>query len=1293
MKMTVAHFVRRRARVRAAERGVALVITLILLAVITFMTVAFLVISRAERGAVTTTTDQALAQLAADTALERFKAQVLAPFVANTNVYSQFDAYGLVVSTNYVQRAGFISGLSDFRNVNYEHVFGNPSQPLSGADRLQNLTNLFYDPRPPVFITNRAAANAMDFRFYLDLNRNGRYDTNGLLPLIGPNPGLPFISSNGLYTAAPVGVLSNNFVGDPEWIGGLEFPDRAHSADNPFLYRYAYIAVPVGRTLDLNHIHNYARQLSLPTMTAGDGFLRNQGVGTWELNLAGFLVDLNTNFWPYPVGTPFGAAYFYNLDLTRPNTGAAFDDACALLRWRYQYPPISWDRPQRWSVEDLFGPVGAQAFRVDGIDGYSHGPLMTQPNWVGTGGIDSDNPAKGWPGAFDANHFYSAQELFDPRKATVGVSPLSLNFVSRMQMASTNNDSYNRYTYYRMLSQLGADSAAENPGKLNINYVNIGGLSETNFIPWSEAIIGGRPAAEIFFTNAVDKLLKQAGFSFGVNAIPVYTNGWNVYPASVHRLLQVAANIYESTKGTNMANPFLPTIFRPQFRADPATHSLTIMDFKEVKETAEQVFQQFPLRDLDSEGSAGVDNVGVNDLVIGVPLVVAAKKGFPNFNEFTMQSFFQLTRKLQLARPSPSSLPNATNFMYVLNVTNAFGIEAWNSYRTNYTRPVEILATNIGSWYFTMVGQGGAINRIALPRFAMGASVPFPNLTNTVWPGIQSELNIDPRSFITPLTSIQPFIPSSIYRWGNNSLIQSNIFSTFERTPGEIPQPKFYLNLTNRVVFLIVDRATRRLLDYVHLGGLTNNINLSDALAGAQADQGLPNMWSTNLTSQGYPEGVVNQIVFSMNPAAASADWRAFGPDNPADSSTKRMEINKFTAFCAKQGTNTSIQVPFTPTGRVQQSLSWQANDPLVHYTKDDLLYLPGSEVQVKKYSDRIELLPNLGLVNNRYSPWGGSHMHTGSESGGNTGDPNATNFAVKDPGVRSSDFWEFPTNKFPNVGWLGRVHRGTPWQTVFLKSTNILAAGAIGQKTWREWTGNSDAIDALRTAPVEDRKLLEVFTAAINDSATRGQLSINQPGLAAWSAVFSGLVTLQGDPSASLLQPPTNLTWSVIEPAGAKAGTNSPLWRLVTAINEVRERDYGGAFKYLGDILSVPQLTEYSPFLAATNVNVDSLRAYGLPDTVYEWLPQQTLGLLTVESAPRYLVFSYGQALKPADKSIVVNGPSQYFGLCTNYQITAEVATRALVRLVKKVDDPNANPPKYHWETVTESFNVLPPD
>ena len=74
-------------------------------------------------------------------------------------------------------------------------------------------------------------------------------------------------------------------VGDPEWIGILEHPDQPHSSSNRYIARYCFIAVPIGNSLDFNAIHNNAMQIA-PT---NDGFLRNEGVGSWEINLAGFL--------------------------------------------------------------------------------------------------------------------------------------------------------------------------------------------------------------------------------------------------------------------------------------------------------------------------------------------------------------------------------------------------------------------------------------------------------------------------------------------------------------------------------------------------------------------------------------------------------------------------------------------------------------------------------------------------------------------------------------------------------------------------------------------------------------------------------------------------------------------------------------------------------------------------------------------------------------------------------------------------------------------------------------------
>src|SRR2546427_5219738 len=76
----------------APQHGIALVITLILLAVITFMAVTFLVVSHSQRAAVATETDQAVAKGAAENGMEMAKAQALALIIGftNANNYSEF---------------------------------------------------------------------------------------------------------------------------------------------------------------------------------------------------------------------------------------------------------------------------------------------------------------------------------------------------------------------------------------------------------------------------------------------------------------------------------------------------------------------------------------------------------------------------------------------------------------------------------------------------------------------------------------------------------------------------------------------------------------------------------------------------------------------------------------------------------------------------------------------------------------------------------------------------------------------------------------------------------------------------------------------------------------------------------------------------------------------------------------------------------------------------------------------------------------------------------------------------
>jgi hypothetical protein len=109
----------------------------------------------------------------------------------------------------------------------------------------------------------------------------------------------------------------------------------------------------------------------------------------------------------------------------------------------------------------------------------------------------------------------------------------------------------------------------------------------------------------------------------------------------------------------------------------------------------------------------------------------------------------------------------------------------------------------------------------------------------------------------------------------------------------------------------------------------------------------------------------------------------------------------------------------------------------------------------------------------------------------------------------------------------------------------------------------------------------------------------------------------------------------------------------------------------------------------------------------MYEWLPQQVMSLLRCSSSPRYVIYCYGQALKPAPDSVYTTG-GQFFGMVKNYQIVSEIATRAVVRFnstvtplypITSTNDGSGNliwysqPVLTNNNAVIESFNILPPD
>ena len=147
-----------------------------------------------------------------------------------------------------------------------------------------------------------------------------------------------------------------------------------------------------------------------------------------------------------------------------------------------------------------------------------------------------------------------------------------------------------------------------------------------------------------FFTNAANLFLQTSGYNFTVSNIPIYPT--NAYTPAVHRLLQFAANLYDASTnrafddGTSPNGPFFPSVFRPIFTSDGS--NVFINGYVEDNSTGPK--KAYDLQPLSlPEDLALVNSAALN--IYGIPYVIGARKGFPNFNQFTMESVSYITRK------------------------------------------------------------------------------------------------------------------------------------------------------------------------------------------------------------------------------------------------------------------------------------------------------------------------------------------------------------------------------------------------------------------------------------------------------------------------------------------------------------------------------------------------------------------------------------------------------------------------------------------------------------------------
>ncbi len=1294
---------RREPRSTAGQRGVALVITLLMLVIITVMAVAFLLLSQRETASVAALHSTTDSELAADAGLEQSKALALQPFLVGAAPTAEVMGPDLTVSAV------------------------NPANPDTNRLAPATLRGIV---SPPVFVnTNRSGvwdnAVPLEDRFYLDLNENRRFEETGLIKEV---------DGAGNQTGADAAVI-----GDPQWFGLLQDPSRAHAGDNRFIARYSYLIQPIGRSLDVNWIHNDVKDINLGAGFAG--YFRNEGVGSFENNLAAFLTDLNTNEWN-PSGNPY--VFDPNPSPSFGSKGWSFSNALSLLNYRYAD-----NKANLFSPKSLL-PGGVVDFESDFVDNFGNGPIAALGASLQTVNAETgawrDSTNAPWPGAGNPRNFSSIREFFDrsPSHQTHASFTLSLSNASR------RTSTYDRYTYYRMLAQLGTDSAPEEKEKIDLNYQNTWDLrlratgrgfdydrskprrKASEFIPWT---------AETFFHVAGDTLLTNEFYPLGNTniglldgrSIPVFLNNSEfgrlaplpivsggsllLYSPRIHQLLQIAANLYEAQQSNFVSAPTYPEIphtYRPVFEAVNGVIHIVRHDAAPIA-TSDVLPMNVPpfvarYRWFVLGQNASPDD---NTQFFDIPIIFGAMKGIPSLNEFTMQSIVQVSRRVRVSK-SPATAPTTTNFhqSFQIGVSNLFAAELINS-ATNFPN-----AANAYPRQLLMVVSNQAESHLYIdvpptgtPIKSATQAVMFASVRNPfTWKGSNPEAGAFSLAVIPG--GAQVTLSNSVY-YHNAGLPQLVPYQNTNQIDmsDDLSYRRWELKLTNRVLYFLIDSTSNRLVDAFSSARMTNYFDITGKLQEDEPLQGnagvsFARLWRTNLVSYHgtfMSEGVRNQVLIARGQggtvdASIWADAEALLSKGIGSRSTETTGFDNWMNSINTPAADTAIlskDTPFNPSRKFAKAVTWRANDPFVHYTLNDL-FDGDKNTGIEEVSLRSTGTPTrppykidlgfentctLGKVNGNYEPWAKDL------------DAAYCVFADRDPGIFNSDNWDFPHQKYPNVGWIGRVHRGTPWQTIYLKPADVAhhatLGGPVTQNAWRKHTGAAYMVE---TYPTNDWRMLDLFTTAIHPNLTRGRLSINQTNLAAWSAVFSGVTTATAaDDGTGLIKPGDR----VIEPSAIDLNVSN----LVASINDQRRLMPNGQFHRLGEFLSSPALlTNYLGDPQALATPMSRVR-----DVDYERLAGQIAGLVKV-GEPRFVVYAWGQSLKPAergveqkpnDPNIYPTGPSVEPGtkLVKNYQITGETAMRAVVKIEFTYSNDAAGKVVRRPHAVIESFNIIPAD
>jgi len=662
-------------------------------------------------------------------------------------------------------------------------------------------------------------------------------------------------------------------------------------------------------------------------------------------------------------------------------------------------------------------------------------------------------------------------------------------------------------------------------------------------VPASAALSTDSPVH--FFTKVASRLL-HSDLGIDLQRIPVYPT--NHYTPSVHRLLQVTANLYDSTT-TN----WYPTIFRPTFSSEGT--NLFISGYEEVDAT-NPAFLSTP--NLLADVANGITPFSATGNFYEVPWVIGVKKGLPGFNKLLLNSIFVVTRRVQVSRPSREAMFSTYTFgqQEIISLNHEFGVQLWNPYLHAFPYAVQARAE----------GRVRAIlSRNAGYTATREWEIDFAQALES-WPGITNRSSPRTNSFVIPGFTNMVQLQNQVFNTG------SNLFQDWSGSfdPLELTSPSLQIDLAANVRVFIRDVQTGRILDYVQFSGPTLKRNLSEELRTNGRD--FDGLWNTNVVGSSNPprlQGVNYQLRISQGlPQSSDSEWSFYGRQTHGGS--RAAAIARFKAFMlgasasfegtiAQNPTNLVMEAPFAPMRQLAGVIVWEANDPLVHYTFHDLTNLAEAytNLDIKPATRSFSSAYLLNQLSGRYSPWGGQPQKPV---------PDSQDYRLQDSRVWSANDWNFPKGEPLSLANLGQIHRGTPWQTIYLKSEEGISLDAAAKWYWMLWTGNVDWSDAMQTIPVRDRTLVNVLAPMLRTNSARDRFSINEPNPERWRGLMHGLVVITNSEPEALIVVHSN---------------EAPAMAVADAIASARASLPGGYFRKAGDLLSIPTLSDQSPWLA----------------------------------------------------------------------------------------------------------------